>query len=54
MTIMISVLYLCDECASGPKSADTIISFLDHYVHQLPPWISGLTLVADNAGTNKN
>ena len=49
-----STVFICDERASGPKSADTTISFLDRYVHQLPSWISGLTLVADNAGTNKN
>ncbi len=45
---------MCDERASGPKSADSTISFLDRYVHQLPSWVNGLTLVADNAGTNRN
>ena len=49
-----NAVYMCDERASGPKSADTTISFLDRYVHQLPSWVNGLTLVADNAGTNKN
>ncbi len=49
-----NAVYMYDERASVPKSADTTISFLDRYVHQLPSWVNGLTLVADNAGTNKN
>ena len=45
---------ICDEQAAGAKSADMTISFLDRYIQWLPIWINGLTLVADNAGTNKN
>ena len=47
-------VYICDERATGPKSADTTISFLNRYIEWLPDWINGLTLVADNAATNKN
>lgn len=47
-----NTIYVCDERASGPKSADTTISFLDRYIQQLPSWVTGLTLVANNAGTN--
>ena len=46
-------VYICDEQAAGPKSADMTISFLDRYIQWLPDWIKGLTLVADDAGTNK-
>ena len=49
-----NTVYICDERAAGPKSADKSISFLDRYMQWLPDWINGLTLVADNAGTNKN
>ena len=37
-------VYVCDERASGPKSTDTTVSFLDRYLQQLPSC----------AGTNKN
>ena len=49
-----NTVYICDEHAAGPKSADMSISFLDRYMQWLPDWINGLTLVADNAGTNEN
>ena len=49
------VNYLIDECVMIGKDANTIISFLDHYLTKYIKWIPVLNIHADNCvGQNKN
>ena len=49
-----STVYLLDERV-GPKNTDHTISYLTHYISQLPSWIRRIHVFMDNTcATNKN
>ena len=47
-------MYIFDE-RLGPKNSDHTISYLNHYLSEIPSWIKRVHIFLDNAGsTNKN
>ena len=49
-----SRVYIFDE-RLGPKNSDHTISYLNHYLSEIPSWIKRVHIFLDNAGsTNKN
>ena len=47
-------VYLFDERV-GPKNTDHTVSYLTHFISQLPPWLRRIHLFLDNTcATNKN
>ena len=49
-----TTVYLFDERV-GPKNTDHTVSYLTHFISQLPPWLCRIHLFLDNTcATNKN
>ena len=46
--------YITDEYQDGSKSADHLLSYLEHVVRELPPDVTELTIWGDNAATIKS